>query len=170
MQGVDADGSGVIDYTEFLAATLDRQSRCVHACITVLLLFNLFERWASHILATFARQQNMKEDVCWAAFRVFDRNGDGHISKDELKQALDIIGSQTWTGGVAVPDWDSGHYLILRYSAAASVCLSRLSPYHTDVPSRRSHCKHALTVLTNGLGICSSSLPAMPCRCSATAK
>ena len=23
--GVDADGSGVIDYTEFLAATLDRQ-------------------------------------------------------------------------------------------------------------------------------------------------
>ena len=26
-QGVDADGSGVIDYTEFLAATLDR-----HAC------------------------------------------------------------------------------------------------------------------------------------------
>ena len=112
----------------------------------------------------------MKEDVCWAAFRVFDRNGDGHISKDELKQALDIIGSQTWTGGVAVPDWDSGHYLILRYSAAASVCLSRLSPYHTDVPSRRSHCKHALTVLTIGLGICSSSLPAMPCRCSATAK
>ena len=28
----------------------------------------------------------MKEDVCWAAFRVFDRNGDGHISKEELKQ------------------------------------------------------------------------------------
>lgn len=29
----------------------------------------------------------MKEDVCWAAFRVFDRNGDGHISTQELKQA-----------------------------------------------------------------------------------
>jgi len=57
LDGVDADGSGVIDYTEFLAATLDRQ-------------------------------QYMKEDVCWAAFRVFDRNGDGHISKDELKQVL----------------------------------------------------------------------------------
>eukprot|EP00930_Biecheleria_cincta_P014487 TRINITY_DN1243_c0_g1_i2.p1 TRINITY_DN1243_c0_g1~~TRINITY_DN1243_c0_g1_i2.p1 ORF type:complete len:503 (-),score=138.31 TRINITY_DN1243_c0_g1_i2:211-1719(-) len=57
LEGVDADGSGVIDYTEFLAATLDKQ-------------------------------QYMKEDVCWAAFSVFDRNGDGNISKDELKQVL----------------------------------------------------------------------------------
>jgi len=57
MEGVDADGSGVIDYTEFLAATLDKQ-------------------------------QYMKEDVCWGAFRVFDRNGDGNISKEELKQVL----------------------------------------------------------------------------------
>ena len=38
------------------------------------------------------RQQYMKEDVCWAAFRVFDRNGDGHISKDELKQARHASG------------------------------------------------------------------------------
>merc|ERR1711920_739253 len=57
MEDVDADGSGVIDYTEFLAATLDKRTY-------------------------------LKEDVCWSAFRVFDRNGDGKISQDELKAVL----------------------------------------------------------------------------------
>merc|ERR1711972_1040188 len=57
MEDVDSDGSGVIDYTEFLAATLDKKVYMV-------------------------------EDVCWAAFRVFDRNGDGKISQQELKEVL----------------------------------------------------------------------------------
>ncbi|CAE7252857.1 CPK2 [Symbiodinium sp. CCMP2592] len=46
--GVDSDGSLKIDYTELLAATLDRMYS--------------------------------QEDVCWSAFRVFDRGGDGKIS------------------------------------------------------------------------------------------
>merc|ERR1712217_133158 len=57
LQGVDADGSGIIDYTEFLAATLDKR-------------------------------QYIQEDVCWSAFRLFDRNGDGQITKEELKVVL----------------------------------------------------------------------------------
>lgn len=57
LEEVDSDGSGVIDYTEFLAATLDKKVY-------------------------------MAEDVCWQAFRVFDRNGDGKISKEEIQFVL----------------------------------------------------------------------------------
>jgi len=54
---VDADGSGAIDYTEFLAATLDRKSV-------------------------------LTEDVLRKAFAVFDQNGDGKISCQELHSVL----------------------------------------------------------------------------------
>merc|ERR1740138_1898847 len=57
LEEVDSDGSGVIDYTEFLAATLDKKVY-------------------------------MAEDVCWQAFRVFDRDGNGKISKEEISNVL----------------------------------------------------------------------------------
>merc|ERR1719409_971535 len=57
LEEVDSDGSGVIDYTEFLAATLDKKVY-------------------------------MAEDVCWQAFRIFDRNGDGKIDKAEITHVL----------------------------------------------------------------------------------
>jgi len=69
MEEFDADGSGVIDYTEFLAATLDKKTY-------------------------------LQEDACWTAFKVFDRNGDGKISKEELDAVLqggaveDAMGAQ----------------------------------------------------------------------------
>jgi len=58
MEGFDADGSGLIDYTEFLAATLDK--KCY-----------------------------LQEDVCYTAFSVFDQDGDGHITLEELKKILE---------------------------------------------------------------------------------
>jgi len=63
LEEVDSDGSGVIDYTEFLAATLDKKVY-------------------------------MAEDTCWAAFRIFDRNGDGKICKEEMKHVMGDTGVQ----------------------------------------------------------------------------
>jgi len=68
LEDVDSDGSGVIDYTEFLAATLDAR-------------------------------EYLKEDVCWSAFRVFDRNGDGKITADELAAVLENEDVQNIAGG-----------------------------------------------------------------------
>jgi calcium-dependent protein kinase len=68
---LDTDGSGNIDYSEFLAASLDRK---------------LYE------------QQN----ACWAAFHVFDRNGDGKISKEELAQVLENGNVQQMMGAKAI--------------------------------------------------------------------
>jgi len=56
-KNVDSNGSGNIDYSEFLAATIDKQ-----------------------VL--------MQKDVCWEAFRVFDTDGDGKLSRDELGSLL----------------------------------------------------------------------------------
>jgi len=54
---VDTNGTGKLDYSEFLAATIDK---------AILL----------------------KKDVCWEAFRVFDLDGDGKLSREELGQLL----------------------------------------------------------------------------------
>eukprot|EP00439_Symbiodinium_sp_Y106_P012243 s5599_g1.t2 len=57
LQAIDCNGSGSLDYTEFLAATLDQKVY-------------------------------MQRDVCWAAFRIFDLDGDGKITREELGKVL----------------------------------------------------------------------------------
>jgi len=57
LKSLDTDGSGKIDYTEFIAATMDVQG------------YN-------------------KESILWQAFRVFDKDQDGVITKEELKEVL----------------------------------------------------------------------------------
>jgi len=57
MRDLDTDGSGSIDYTEFIAATIEHR-------------------------------QYYTDEVLWAAFRTFDRDGDGQITREELRQVL----------------------------------------------------------------------------------
>jgi len=57
MRAVDSDGSGVIDYSEFIAATL-------------------------------TSKQYARTEVMWSAFRTFDLDGDGKITKEELAKVL----------------------------------------------------------------------------------
>eukprot|EP00929_Paragymnodinium_shiwhaense_P111430 TRINITY_DN7946_c0_g1_i1.p1 TRINITY_DN7946_c0_g1~~TRINITY_DN7946_c0_g1_i1.p1 ORF type:complete len:549 (+),score=160.44 TRINITY_DN7946_c0_g1_i1:99-1745(+) len=63
MKAVDSDGSGVIDYTEWITATMDRR----------------------HFI---------KEKVCWQAFRAFDLDCDGVITRQELRSVLVGDGAQ----------------------------------------------------------------------------
>ena len=57
MREVDSDGSGCVDYMEFIAATMDRK------------LYN-------------------QREVCWRAFKMFDRDGNGTISIAEFAKVL----------------------------------------------------------------------------------
>lgn len=57
MRAVDSDGSGVIDYSEFIAATM-------------------------------TTKQYARKEVMWAAFRFFDLDGDGSITREELSKVM----------------------------------------------------------------------------------
>jgi len=57
IRNLDTDGSGKVDYTEFIASTL-------------------------------TSKEYMRKDVMWAAFRVFDADGDGSITPEELAKLL----------------------------------------------------------------------------------
>merc|ERR1719277_1641136 len=59
LRAIDTDGSGKVDYTEFIAATLDHK-------------------------------EYTSKSVLWQAFRVFDKDGDGCITKRELTQVLQM--------------------------------------------------------------------------------
>eukprot|EP00331_Platyophrya_macrostoma_P033866 CAMPEP_0176441590 /NCGR_PEP_ID=MMETSP0127-20121128/21290_1 /TAXON_ID=938130 /ORGANISM="Platyophrya macrostoma, Strain WH" /LENGTH=469 /DNA_ID=CAMNT_0017826401 /DNA_START=25 /DNA_END=1434 /DNA_ORIENTATION=+ len=66
MSSIDTDKSGKVDYTEFLAATMER---------------NLY----------------LKEERLYAAFKMFDKDGNGTISASELREVLgnsDMLGTK----------------------------------------------------------------------------
>jgi len=49
-------------------------------------------------------RQYLQEDLCWSAFKVFDRNGDGKISVSELAAVLESDNVGKAMGSVAIQD------------------------------------------------------------------
>jgi len=82
MDVIDQDGSGAVDYTEFIAACLEEEDYT-------------------------------NEEVCWGAFRVFDKTGDGMVSRHELEEILaaneEEEMDQSWIDDImAVADMSAG--------------------------------------------------------------
>jgi len=92
-QGIDEDGRGLIDYTEFLAAAMDKK---------------LY----------------LQRDFCWAAFSLFDQDGSGSISLEELKQILDsgeYLLKEADSNGDGVIDFEEFMYMMQGPSQDASL-------------------------------------------------
>ncbi|KAF7458380.1 calcium-dependent protein kinase 2 [Cryptosporidium felis] len=66
LNDIDSDGSGSIDYTEFIAASLN--------------------------------SKQYSKNVCWAAFKVFDQDGNGKITANELLNVFSYCNEQDSTG------------------------------------------------------------------------
>lgn len=78
-------GSGLIDETEFLQWVARIQALKEESCPS-----NSSSSSSSNS-ATQAADDDLTQDLV-AAFRVFDRDGNGYITRDELKSAMDMIG------------------------------------------------------------------------------
>jgi len=74
MDAVDTDGSGALDYTEFIAAGI-------------------------------YGSKSIDEGACWTAFSLFDRDGDGKVSTDELAEVLDH-GTLKYASAIAIKTVD----------------------------------------------------------------
>ena len=72
------DGSGRIDYTEFIAATLRQAGMVSETCDM---------QCACRATAP-GQKQYLQKEVLWSAFRVFDKDGTGKITKQELGAIL----------------------------------------------------------------------------------
>jgi len=91
-QKMDTDGSGTLSLDEF------RQAMALHREVPSERVEQIFTQmdvahhgevdYTEFLAATLDKKAYMQEDVCWSAFRVFDRNGDGKISMQELEAVL----------------------------------------------------------------------------------
>ena len=94
LKAADTDGSGEIDYTEFLAATMDPKIFMREDYLKT--AFKMFDKDGSgyidaHEIAVFLKSKNLNlkekndpELLCKKAIQNVDLNGDGQIDYDEF--------------------------------------------------------------------------------------
>merc|ERR1712186_8928 len=80
LRAIDTDRTGKIDWTEFVAATLDKK----------------------HFMAA---------ETLWATFRIFDRNGDNQISREELREVFKDANDEEIQWVVNEVDQDKDGYI-----------------------------------------------------------
>jgi len=110
VEAVAGPKSGGIDYTEFLAASLEKK----------------------HYL---------KESVCWKAFSIFDRDGDGHISIEDLKHVLNSRGFEEVGPEVVeqlMNDFDYNGDGLLNFEEFMLMMLRNCSPRRGDHTSLKA--------------------------------
>ncbi|CEM12751.1 unnamed protein product [Vitrella brassicaformis CCMP3155] len=89
LQTVDSDHSGMIDYTEFLVAAMDRRTFLSEKKLEA--AFRAFDKDGSgkiskdELAAVFGVGQNIAEDLFEEMIREADKDGDGEVDMDEFK-------------------------------------------------------------------------------------
>jgi len=93
---LDVDGDGTLTIEE-ITAGLDKQGGKAIADQKEEILESMRDmdpectghvNYTEFLAATLSKRIALQEDQCWAAFRFFDLNGDGKITRDELEKAF----------------------------------------------------------------------------------
>jgi len=110
--GIDTDGSGVIDYTEFLAAALDKRSYLSEqACWTAFKVFDLDgdDKISAQEIRAVLEDEGVGEEVAAQrsaeVVRCIDKNGDGVI---DFKEFWSMMGGKSLGGKTSPPGAKSG--------------------------------------------------------------
>lgn len=89
---VDADGSGEIDYSEFVVASLNEKNLLSNNKLQA--AFKMFDKDGGgsisieEIKQVLSFGQNLDEEVIQQVIKQVDENGDGEISYDEFVQMM----------------------------------------------------------------------------------
>jgi len=93
MASADTDGSGAIDYSEFVTATMNKKKMLSHDKLEA--AFNLFDKdgsgfiSASEIKQVLGVGKNISEEIWTEIINEVDLNGDGEISFKEFKGMME---------------------------------------------------------------------------------
>lgn len=106
-QAIDADGDGTLSPAEIKEAISKAKLKNIPADLA-----KIMEEvdsdgsgsidYTEFLAATLDKRTYLREDVCWAAFQVFDRDGSGTITMDELKQVLSEGSVEEMAGAEAI--------------------------------------------------------------------